>query len=173
MNPGAKREWAKPMDPNAMGAKPWGNWKGKGEIWNIIGRQPGWHYTIATDHNVRSLQIRGYERCDGSKERFVGWGQLNPRSGQPDTNGEMVLEGKYLMRIPSEEYARFRRQKAEARRAEMDLPTTTILERNPVEAQTLRGRKPGYVPQGGNVFFKDPDHGDNGYQIQEVNRGEG
>ena len=172
MNPGAKREWAAPMDVNAQGSKPWGNWKGTGEIWNIVGRRPGRHYTIATERNIRSLLLRGYQRCDGSQERFVGWGEFNSRLGE-NTQGGMSLGGKYLLWLPIEQYRKYRREKAEARQAGMDLPTKTILERNPIEVQTLAGRQPGYVPRDGNVFFKDPDHGDNGYKIQEVNRGEG
>lgn len=172
MQAGMKREWARPMDPNAKGEKPWGNWKGAGEIWNIIGRQPGWHYCLANDTTVDSMLYRGFKivsPADGDPERFLGYGRLSARGGS--TNGEMKLGPYYLMKIDVATYAKIREAPRKRREAEMDLPTQTILSRNPIEAHTLAGRSPRYVPSG-NVFFALEEHGKNGYQQMEVQRGE-
>lgn len=174
MQAGMKREWAQPMNPRKEAGKPWGNWKGKGEIFNITGAQPGFHYTIGNEETVDGQLYRGYKivsPTDGDPEKFIGYGRVHARGGT--TNSEMKLGRYYLLKIPTEKYAELRARARQRRAAAMDVPTQTILSRNPVEAHSVAAYSPRYVPRDGNFFFKDPEHGDNGYKQVEMTNGEG
>lgn len=175
MQGGMKREWAKPLNPKPCTTRPYGNWAGAGQIFNILGCQPGWRYTLASDSDIDNKLYKGYEIVDTAKghtEKFVGYGRVATKFGSAPTS-LMKLGPYYLVRIPVREYAAIRKRARDRRNAGMDIPTKSLLSQNSLQAETLRSRSPRYLPKDGQVYTRYPEHGENGYAIEEVevNRG--
>lgn len=172
MNAGDPRSFAKPMNPRAVKHEAYGSWRGKGQVFNILNRQMGFHYTLADESTINSRLLMGFEvvNVKTHPERFVGYGRVHQRYGEVKTD-EMYLAPYYLMRMPLAKWNQILRERSERLAAEMATPTTMLISQNSAQEAMLQklSQRAGknYVPRGG-AFFKGEEHGETGFGHEEV-----